>query len=95
VALAETMKAALALLLLAVVALANAATPTGPVVLEQNKGTLSAVGKNLGSQPIAFLAIIKLKPGADANKFVATREAVAAKAMETYKGVNVAYLKVR
>jgi hypothetical protein len=52
------------------------------------------VSKGLTSQPIAFVAVIKLKPGADVNKFVATREAVAKKAKETYKDVNVAYIKV-
>ena len=90
------MKTALAFLLLGFVALVNAqaSTSMGPQVLQQNKATLSEVGKGLGSDPIAFVALIKLKPGADANKFVATREAVAAKARKTYPSVNVAYLKV-
>lgn len=91
------MKAALAVLLLAFVALANAqaGTSMGPQILQQNKGTLSDVGKGLGSNPIAFVAVIKLKPGADANKFVAVREAVAAKARKSYPGVSVAYVKVQ
>jgi hypothetical protein len=82
------------LILAALVAACSAASPMGPVVIEQNKGTIAEVGKALGSQPIAFVAVIKLKSGADANKFIATREAVAKKAMESYPNVKVAYVKV-
>jgi hypothetical protein len=63
-------------------------------LLSLPKDTLGDVSKGLTSQPIAFIAVIKLKPGADVNKFVATREAVAKKAKESYKDVNVAYIKV-
>jgi hypothetical protein len=81
--------------LLALVAMVNAqaGSSMGPQVLAVNKETLSGVGEKLGKDPIHFVALIKLKDGADVNKFVAVREAVAKKAQEQYKGVKVAYLK--
>lgn len=88
---------AVSAVLLALVTMANAqgSASMGPQVLDVNKETLSSVGEKLGKDPIHFVALIKLKDGADVNKFVAVREAVAKKAQEQYKGVKVAYLKVR
>lgn len=81
--------------LLVLLAAALVAVASGQqTILDLNKGTLSETGKSLGSQPIAFVAIIKLKQGADPNKFVAVREAVAKKARETYPNMQVAYIKV-
>lgn len=65
-----------------------------PQTLALNKDTLSNLGSNLGKQPVAFVAVIKLKPGTDVDKFISTREDVAKKAKETYKDVHVAYIKV-
>jgi hypothetical protein len=62
--------------------------------LALNKDTLSSLGESLGKQPIAFVAVIKLKAGTDVDKFISTREAVGKKAMDAYKGVKVAYIKV-
>jgi hypothetical protein len=80
---------------MALVAAANAqaATSTGPQTLALNKDTLSSLGESLGKQPIAFVAVIKLKAGTDVDKFISTREAVGKKAMDAYKGVKVAYIK--
>jgi hypothetical protein len=87
---------AVSAVLLALVAMVNAqaSASMGPQVLAVNKETLSGVGERLGKDPIHFVAVIKLKDGADVNKFVAVREAVAKKAQEQYKGVKVAYIKV-
>lgn len=85
--------APVAVLLISLLAAAASAQQAGTII-PFSKAPAAELAKNLASQPIVFIANIKLKPGTDVNKWIATREGVVARVRKQFNfPFSVAYFK--